>query len=87
MVMLLLAVMLVSVYFMAEHADHDCSGEDCPICVCIHQCEGMLRSLGSGITGNRTLYILMIFVLVTVSIQRGSFEKNTPVSNKVRLND
>lgn len=40
---LMLAVMLFSAFYITAEAEHDCSGHDCPICVCIQQCENMLQ--------------------------------------------
>lgn len=36
--------MVFSVFFIAEEADHDCTGEDCPICAEIRVCANVLGS-------------------------------------------
>ena len=39
----MLAGMLLSACFIAAEADHDCSGEDCPVCVFLTLCEQNIR--------------------------------------------
>ena len=40
---------LFSFFFIIEEANHHCSGQDCPVCACIHQAERTLRSLDGGV--------------------------------------
>ena len=86
---LIAAVLFVtafSAFYIAEHADHNCTHAHCPICVCIHQCESILHGLGSI---GAVLTLATPLVLAAVSIV--SFDRfiagDTPVSRKVRLND
>lgn len=44
-----LFVMLSSVLFIAIEADHDCAGDDCPICCQISVCEHTLKSVGQAV--------------------------------------
>lgn len=37
--------MLFSAFYMTAEADHDCIGEDCPICYQISICENTLKTL------------------------------------------
>lgn len=39
-------VMLFFVCFIVAEADHDCVGENCPICYQICICENVMRSIG-----------------------------------------
>ena len=50
---LLLAVLTVSSAFILLEHDHDCTGDDCPICLAIHQAKKNMTSLGLG-EGNLT---------------------------------
>ena len=43
-----LVVLLFTAFYPAAEADHDCEGEDCPICACIRQCAAILRGIGDG---------------------------------------
>jgi hypothetical protein len=84
---MMLIVVLFSSFYIAIESGHDCTGEDCPICSCIQQCENTLRSIGSGLsfyhlTFSPVLMILTLFVLAVPSVQL-----NTLVSQKVRLNN
>lgn len=40
-----LLVMLYSALFIAAEADHDCVGENCPICYQINVCQNALKNL------------------------------------------
>lgn len=40
----------MSLFFIEKEADHVCTGEDCPICACLHQVEQIFKNLGLGIT-------------------------------------
>ena len=84
---LVLAVMLSSSLFIIEHADHDCTGEDCPICRTIAM-TGMLM---------RALFVIasawLLFSVPAVLSARRAFAaarsdtSDTPVSRKIRMND
>ena len=41
-------VAFFSLLFIAKEAHHDCTGEDCPVCACIHQAEQTLKQIGTG---------------------------------------
>ncbi|MCR4739541.1 MAG: hypothetical protein K5886_04680 [Lachnospiraceae bacterium] len=87
MTFIMLVLVLFSSLFIALHADHDCTGEDCPICACIQQCENNIRGAGSDITAASAviMYVLAAFSLMSFAVS--SFQPDTPVSVKVRLNN
>ncbi len=84
---LLLFVMLFSVFFTAAEVEHDCSGEDCEICLCLHHCESLLRQLRSG------LILCLAFFAFAFAITGAAFccarlvISDSPVAKKVRLNN
>lgn len=82
-----LIVTLFSILFIVKEADHDCKGEDCPVCACIHQAEQTLKQLGTGIaptTGIQPAVIPFILTLISVFL----FVPCTSlISQKVRLNN
>ena len=41
--------MTVSLYFAAHEADHECSGEDCPVCAIIYGLKENLKAGGTGL--------------------------------------
>ncbi|MCR4591514.1 MAG: hypothetical protein K5668_11945 [Lachnospiraceae bacterium] len=84
--MMLFAVMF-SVFFITVHADHDCTGEDCPVCAVIHQCENIIHGLGDGGAAVSAVLIPIAALSLFVSIHACFFAGDTPVSRKVRLNN
>lgn len=84
----LLLVLSVSTAFIAHEADHDCCGEDCPICRTIAVNISLLRTLGLAV-----LVLLCFFFLLSILPARFTRERNdrvfpgTLVSWKIRLND
>ncbi len=82
-----LFVMLSSACYIAIEADHDCIGDDCPICYQISVCENTLRSVGQAVI----ILILAAFIGITM-FSMPSFAKkpayNTSlVTLKVKLSD
>ena len=45
--LLLMLSLFFSVFFIAVEADHDCTGEDCPICCQIQNCENLLKNMAT----------------------------------------
>lgn len=84
---LMLFIMLFSAFYIAAEADHDCTGEDCPICACIQQCENTLHQIGDGITSQAAVIIPFVFLLVSIFLFASLFPQETLVSRKVRLNN
>ena len=85
--MAFVAAALFSMLFIIKEADHDCTGDNCPICACIHQAEQTLKQLGTGNAADElpsagsfsdiTLLFPVVLFLPCVSL----------ISQKVRLND
>ena len=84
----LILVLSASIAFIAHEADHDCCGEDCPICRTVAINISLLRTLGLAV-----LAALFLFFLLSVRPVRSRRERyarflsGTPVSWKIRLND
>lgn len=57
-----LFVMLSSAFFIAIEADHNCTGEDCPVCCQIEVCIHTLKSVGHTVV----LLILAAFIGITM---------------------
>ena len=82
-----LFVTFASLFYIVLEADHQCTGEDCPVCANIYQAEQTLRNLSTGtIVYTAANPIPIMFVLVMAGhvlfVSRTSL-----VSQKVRLND
>lgn len=84
---LMLSIVLLSAFFIAHEADHDCCGEDCQICSFLIVCENTLRHAGGGIAA--TAFIIFSFIILFVSKNPAIkfIRQETPVSIKVRLNN
>lgn len=87
MAVMILLVTLFSAFFIISHTDHDCTGEDCPICACLQQCENILHGAGDGslltISGIIPIVLATGFILISYCI----VISDTPVSAKVRMNN
>ena len=83
----LLLVVLLSALFLVVEADHDCAGEDCPICAVMQTCTNVLRRFGAAvITLLAAAASIILFLFATVS-GANVFAQATPVSRKIRLNN
>ncbi len=84
-----LVIMLAASSALIIHeADHDCTGEDCPVCQAIAVGRGLLRALGMA------MLLLWVFFILRqnhhvrpFSRQYSRFFPHTLVSLKIRLND
>ena len=83
----MLSAVLLAGIFIALEADHDCEGEDCPICICLEQCGAVLNQIGNApVKGSAVLFSIVLLIsscFHTVRVIR----RETPVTIKVRLND
>ena len=75
---------VISLSFITLEADHDCIGEDCPVCAAIAVCENILRTAASAfavaVSALATRIILAYAVPAVVRTVRA-----TPFTLKVRL--
>ena len=82
----MLSFLMLSSAFIAHEADHDCCGEDCPVCAFIEQCENVVRG-ESLVSSGLSVIIPVLFVIFSVCLLADAFVKATPVSRKIRLNN
>ena len=80
-------MVLFSTFFIVSHADHDCTGEECPVCACIQQCENILHSTGDGEAFATTEILPVILFSGFIFVSYCIVISDTPVSTKVRIND
>lgn len=76
-----------SVFFVSNEYDHDCSGDECPICQIITVCENFVKNISGGL-------ILAVAALAAVLVVAGACVKDsadiiadTLITQKVRLNN
>ena len=79
-----LLTLLLSAFYIAAEADHDCSGEDCVICAQLRQCEKLLCCAAA--LAVAAAVFAAVRLLFTARFACG-FLRQTPVSARVRLND
>lgn len=84
---MLVTVMLVSLFYIVKEEDHQCTGEDCPVCVCIHQAEQTLRNLGTGLAAAVCVPLTVTGGIPVVSGYRPAVRGSSLVAQKVRMND
>lgn len=82
-----LFILLFSVFFIAKHVDHDCTGDDCPVCACLQQYETVLRGMETGMTVGTGICVPVLVLMIYILLFYGSVAGKTPVSIKVRLNN
>lgn len=79
-------VMLFSIIYITEHIDHDCTGEDCPICAVMVQSQTNLKTIGTVVIACAYVFL---FVRIIMDGQIVSYARvfDSPVSQKVRMNN
>ena len=84
----ILFVLLVSITFRVQESNHDCTGSDCAICVCIRQAKQTVQELGTAIPTAVASSGMVWAVLLIQQLRFLTFLKNsTLISQRVRLND
>ena len=85
--LMMLAIVLFSAFFITFEADHDCCGEDCPVCSCIQYCENTLRCVVGRASMQLSFIIPVILVLFIAFVPEDVLFQDTLVSRKIRLNN
>ena len=83
----LLFVMLYSALFIAAEADHDCVGENCPICYQINVCQNALKNLSLAVCAAVFAAALPYTLCRGISVCADYAQSYTLVSLKVKLSD
>lgn len=87
MAFMMLLVMLFSAFFIVSHTDHDCTGEDCPICACISGCENILYGSGDSSILLAAGILPVVLLVTSIVFSYCVVISGTPVSAKVRMNN
>ena len=80
-------VMLYSALFIAVEADHDCVGEDCPICYQIDVCKNVLKNLSLAVAAAAFAAAFTYTLCRGISVCTDCVQSYTLVSLKVKLSD
>ena len=84
---LFLFVIFASLFYIVEEADHQCTGEECPVCANIHQVGQTLRNLSTGTIAHATANLFPIIFVLVISGQGLVVSNTSLVSQKVRLDN
>ena len=79
-------VIFCSSAFIIVHADHDCTGEDCSICMELAECHKTLHTLGTAVAGALQLMLMLcIAAPIYMVIIKSHSAHTTLISLKVEL--
>lgn len=87
MCLALLLVMFFSTVYMIREADHNCTGENCPICHEIRICRQILNTVGTAVLGAAVFSFASVFLTALTSAHRRESAAVTLISLKVKLSD
>ena len=80
-------VMLYSALYIAAEANHDCVGENCPICYQISVCENALKNLSSAVCAVAFAAAVTYTLCRSISACAEVTPSDTLVLLKVKLTD
>lgn len=85
--LIFIALIFLSAAFIIYEADHDCTGDNCPICACIQSAGQTLKLLGSAAAASQLFSAGAFLTLVVLSLSLSVLTSSTPVSQKIRMNN
>ncbi|MCR5784553.1 MAG: hypothetical protein K6G40_02785 [Eubacterium sp.] len=80
-------VLFLSAFYIAEHMNHECSGEDCPICETIYQCTNNINQLSLAAVVLACVFAAISYLSEIKEEYSFIAPINSLISQKVRLND
>lgn len=84
---LLLLVILLSYGFIIENAHHNCTGEDCPVCMQLERAEQTVSGLKLISISSFLMVVICVFTQLCAILFESFCVKNTLISLKVELLD
>ncbi len=87
MATMMLVIVLLSAAFIAAESDHDCCGDDCPICACLELCENNICHISGGAVQAAIIVPIVFICYISFFFVSYIYRRETPVSRKVRLNN
>ncbi len=85
--LMMLVVLSFSAFYIASELNHECDGEDCPICEFMQQCVNTLHQISDGAIAYAAAVVLIVYCLISVLDYDSFIDKDTLVSIKIRLNN
>lgn len=80
-------VVLFSSLFIVENANHDCIGDDCPICYEISVCENTLKAVAYAFVYVGIAALFAVFTFLSPFPKKNSNNSTSLVSLKVKLSN
>ncbi len=87
MAVIFFSLMLLFSFYIAKEINHDCVGDNCPICQEISICENILRNISNDIAINGFVFIYTYISYKIILLYNPIFSKITLVSLKVKLSN
>ena len=78
-------VVLSSSVFIIEHADHDCTGEDCPICEQLYACAQNLKNLAAAVAVVMAMIAFGFAVVTSVADEPSSKIANNGATGVISM--
>ena len=82
---LVIVAVVTSLFIVSHEADHDCIGEDCPVCAVIAACQSTLKTLSAALAVFAAAAAWVCFAVILLTALKAVLHSETPVSLKVRL--
>ena len=85
---LVTAVLLLSGFFIVTHIEHECTGEDCPVCAELQECAATIRLITEAAGTGAIVFAYIITQKLLSSYQTGLYLCPVSlVSLKIRLDN
>ena len=84
---LFLFVTFASLFYIVKEENHNCTGEDCPVCANIHQAEQALKKWSTDMVAHVSVNPMLLVLVMMMAGQALFVAGTSPVSQKVRLNN
>lgn len=78
-------VTLASLFYIAKEENHQCTGEDCPICACVRQAEQIVKNVGTAVSYSVATDLMLVRITDVLTAGCLGVLCTTLVSQKVRL--
>lgn len=84
---LIIFSLFFSAFFIAAETEHDCTGDNCPICHEIQVCLQTLNTIGTALGVTVTVFAVIRFLVIRIAAVFRRFVSRTLVSLKVKMSD
>lgn len=80
-------VTFASLFYVVKEENHHCTGDECPICACIHQAEQTLKNLETGVVLVHIISPIVVLFALMLASRILYVCGSSLVRQKVRLNN